>query len=107
MNLDAGFRSRWVGSFNIVADSSAVVVDSNYDEDEHLATMAMTLFTPVDEDTSLWRRHDVTLTQRAYSVAELKETLASAAFSKIEVFDAREEFALRDEGRVFFRAIKR
>ncbi len=107
MNLDAGFRSRWAGSFSIVADSSVVVVDARYDEDERLATMTMTLFTPADEDNTLWRRNDVTLTQRAYSVEELTETLAGAAFSKIEAFDGRGDFAMRDEGRAFFRAIKR
>ena len=107
MNLDAGFRSRWAGSFNIVADRSAVVVDAKYDEVEHLATMIMTLFTPVDEDNSLWQRNDVTLTQRAYTVDELIETLSSAGFAEAEVFDARADFAMRDEGRAFFRAIKR
>ncbi len=107
MNLDAGFRSRWAGSLNIVADTSAVVVDAKYDEVEHLATMLLTIFTPVDEDNSLWRRSEVTLTQRAYSVDELNETLTSAGFAETEVFDARGDFAMRDEGRAFFRAIKR
>ena len=107
MNLAAGFRQRWVGSFNIVSDSPAVVVNASYDEDEHLATMVMTLFTRVDDGSSLWRRNDVTLTQRAYSVEELKETLAGAAFKEIEIFDARRDFAMRDEGRAFVRAIKR
>lgn len=107
MNLDAGFRSRWVGSFNIVSDSPVVVVDSKYDQDEGLATMAMTLFAPVDDDQSLWRRSDVTLTQRAYSVDELTTTLADAAFKDIEAFDARADFAMREEGRALFRAIKR
>lgn len=107
MNLDAGFRSRWEGSFNIVADSPVVVVNSNYDAEEQLATMTMTLFTPLEEDSSLWRRNDVTLTQRAYSAGELKETLAGASFEEIEVFDARRDLAMRDEGRAFFRARKR
>ena len=106
MNLDAGFRSRWTGSFNIVADSSVVVVDSKYDDDEHLATMTMTLFTAADEDNALWQRNDVKLTQRAYSVDEVNDTLTGAAFSKVEVFDARGDFAMRDEGRALFRAIK-
>lgn len=75
MNLDAGFRSRWVGSFSIVSDTPVVIVDSTYDEDEQLGCMAMTLFTAVDDERSLWRRNDVRLRQRAYSVDELTEIL--------------------------------
>lgn len=106
MNLDAGFRSRWAGSFHIASKDSAVLVDSSYDEAEKLATMVITVFTPSEEDSSMWRRSDLTLTQRAYSLSELTTTLASAGFASIEVFDAQRDFAMRDDGRAFFRAKK-
>ncbi len=106
MNLDSGFRSRWAGTFQIVSESSVVVVDSTYDEDEKLATMNITSFSQNQDDNTLWRRNDIVLTQRAYSVDELTKALASAGFTDTEVFDARRDFGWREEGRAFFRARK-
>lgn len=106
MNLEAGFRSRWRGAFNIVSATSVVVVNSKYDDAEKLATMDMTLFAQDEAQKSRWRRSDLTLTQRAYSLDDLTATLAMAGFDRIEVFDARQDLSLRDEGRAFFRAMK-
>ncbi|MCY3781666.1 MAG: class I SAM-dependent methyltransferase [Chloroflexi bacterium] len=106
MNLDSGFRSRWVGTFQIVSDASVVVLAAEYDEDEKLATMNIASFSPSEDDKTLWRRKDIVLTQRAYSVDELTRALASAGFTNIEVFDARRDFGMRDDGRAFFRARK-
>ena len=106
MNLDSGFRSRWTETFHILTEASAVLIASEYEEDEKLATMNITTFTQQEEDKALWRRNDVALTQRAYSVDELTEALTKAGFADIEVFDARQDLGMRDEGRAFFRAKK-
>jgi len=106
MNLESGFQSRWRGNFNIWSDDTAVITESNYDEAEKLATVNIIIFTQNDGDETLWRRNDVTLTQRAYSVDELTRALARASFVEIEVFDAQRDFKMRDEGRAFFRAKK-
>lgn len=106
MNLESGFQSRWVGSFNIRSDDTVVAAESNYDENDKLASLNMTIFAQHKEDKALWRRNDLTLTQRAYTSDELIKTLATAGFADIEVFDARRDFELREDGRAFFRAKK-
>ena len=106
MNLESGFQSRWVAPFNILSETSVVVLASKYNENEKLATANITIFTQNEEDKSLWRRKDVKLTQRAYTVDELVKTLATAGFAEIEVFDALRDFKLRQVGRAFFRAKK-
>lgn len=106
MNMHAGFRSRWAERFHILTDDSAVLVDSRYDETDKLATMSITTFTPGEQDAAHWRRADVNLLQRAYSLEDLSEALTTAGFADIDVFDARDDLGMRDEGRAFFRAKK-
>ena len=106
MNLESGFQSRWVGPFNIWSENTAVITESEYNESEKLATANITIFSQNEDDKSLWRRTDVTLTQRAYTVDEIVKTLARASFADIEVFDALRDFKLRQVGRAFFRAKK-
>ena len=106
MNLDAGFRSRWIGSFHIRSDDSAVLVDSSYNEEDNLAAMNITIFMQDEQIKSSWRRSDLTLTQRAYSIEDLTRALTSAGYIDIQAFDARRDLGLRDEGRAFFRARK-
>ncbi|MCY4021282.1 MAG: class I SAM-dependent methyltransferase [Chloroflexi bacterium] len=106
MNLESGFLSRWVGSFNIRADDTVVAAESKYDKNDKLATLNMTIFAQHKEDKALWRRNDVMLTQRAYKVDEVIATLTTVGFAGIEVFDARRDFELREDGRAFFTAKK-
>ena len=106
MNLESGFQSRWVGSFNIRTDDNVVAAESRYDEYDKLATIDISIFTQYREDKALWRRNDVSLTQRAYRSDELIEMLSTAGFAEIEVFDALRDFELREDGRAFFRAKK-
>ena len=106
MNLESGFKSRWVGPFNIWSENTAVIAESEYNESEKLATVKITTFTRDEEDKSLWRRGDLTLTQRAYTVYELVKTLAESGFTEIEAFDALKDFNSREVGRVFLRAKK-
>ncbi|MCY4072850.1 MAG: class I SAM-dependent methyltransferase [Chloroflexi bacterium] len=106
MNLESGFQRRWVGSFNIRTDDTVVAAESKYDENDKLATLDITIFAQYKEDEALWRRNDVILTQRAFTVDEVIETLATSGFAEIEVFDARRDFELREDGRAFFTAKK-
>jgi SAM-dependent methyltransferase len=105
MNLESGFLNRWIQPVNIADDDAAVMVNSRYDQDEKLATADITMFKREDEEC--WKRSDVTLTQRAYSIHEVFETLAAVGFIHLEVFDAVEDFKLDQVGRAFFRAKKR
>ena len=106
MNLESGFQSRWVSPFNIWSENTVIVTESKYDDIEKLATASITIFTCKEADKSLWRRTDVTLTQRAYTVEELTKTLTSAGFTGVDVFDAHRDFEMRQVGRAFFRAKK-
>ncbi len=105
MNLESGYLNRWTQPFNIVDDDAAVMVNSHYDQEEKLATANITMFKRDDE--TCWNRSDVTLTQRAYSIHEIFETLAAVGFIHLEVFDAVEDFKIDQVGRAFFRAKKR
>jgi len=105
MNLESGYLNRWIQPVNIADEDAAVMVSSHYDQDEKLATADITMFKREDEDH--WRRSDVTLTQRAYSIHEVFETLAAVGFIHLEVFDAVQDFKLDQTGRAFFRAKKR
>ncbi len=106
MNLESGFQSRWMGQFHIASETSAVMMDSKYNEKEKLATANITIFAQNEEDKSLWRRNNVTLRQCAYTVDELVNTLDTAGFAEIEAFDAHRDFEMRQVGRAFFRAKK-
>ena len=81
------------------------MINSRYDKDEKLATADITMF--MQQEDQSWKRSDVTLTQRAYSIHEIFETLAAVGFIHLEVFDAVQDFNLDQVGRAFFRAKKR
>lgn len=106
MNLESGFLHRWTTPFHLVEDDASVIVESKYNADKKIATATITIFTQ-DEDNKHWKRSDVTLTQRAYTIQEIFETLASVGFIGLEVFDSVEDFKLNQVGRAFFRARKR
>lgn len=104
MNLESGFLNRWATSFNVVDEDASVIVNSHYDGDDRIATADITIFT---QDDDCWKRSDVQLTQRAYTIHEIFETLAAVGFIRLEVFNAQEDFKLDQVGRAFFRARKR
>jgi len=106
MNLESGFLNRWTTPFHIVEEDATVIVDSSYDTAEKIATANIKIFTQQGDETR-WRRSDVTLTQRAYTIQEIFERLANVGFIGLEVFDAKEDFDLDQIGRAFFRARKR
>jgi len=106
MNLESGFLSRWSSPFHIIEDDVTVIVDSSYNVEAKIATAQITAFTQAD-DTETWKRADVTLTQRAYTIQEIFETLAGVGFIGLEVFDSNEDFKREEVGRAFFRARKR
>lgn len=106
MNLEAGYPSRWEGQTNIVSGHSVVAMRGLYDEKDKVASALLTIFTRYPKDMSLWRRKDLILAQRAYTVEEVTRALANAGFAKTEAFDARRDFGWREEGRAFFRVEK-
>ena len=99
LNMEGGFHSRWRGSFGVVTDDEVVVARSGFDADEAIGRMDFTLMT---RDGDLWKRTDVTLTQRSYPEADVRSALAAAGFDDVEVHDAR-DIDMDEVGRSFFR----
>jgi len=75
------------------------VARSGFDADEAIGRMDFTLMT---RDGDLWKRTDVTLTQRSYPEADVRSALAAAGFDDVEVHDAR-DIDMDEVGRSFFR----
>lgn len=102
LNIEAGFRARWRGSFSIVTDDEMIAARSAFDTGSLIGSMDITLMTRQGE---CWTRIDVPLTQRCYSEAEVTAALAGAGFEAVEVIDAR-DVGMATEGRAFFRGRK-
>lgn len=100
LNMDAGYRARWRGSFGLVEDAHVCVVRSTYEPAQGLAQMSFTLF---ELSTQGWERSDVTDFQRAYTVEEVRATLHDAGFVGTSAQDAETELGMSGTpGRTFF-----
>jgi SAM-dependent methyltransferase len=104
LNMDEGFRARWHGTFVIDDPDELIVAVSAYDAAERAGSVNLIMLFREDD---LWRRRDLTLTQRAYSADEVGETLRNAGFVDIEVHDAAELMNGWQAGRSFFSAVRR
>ena len=99
LNMEEGFQSRWRGSFGIVADDEVIVARSGFDGEQVIGRMDVTLMTP---DGDLWKRTDLSLTQRSHPESDVRSALSTAGFDHVEVFDAR-DLDMDDVGRSLFR----
>lgn len=104
LNMDAGYRARWRGSFGLVDAAHVCVVQSAYTPSEGLAQMSFTMF---DQFDGAWERSDVTDFQRAYSEAEIRATLQEAGFGNTIARDMETDLGMAGSpGRMFFLAEK-
>ncbi len=105
LNLEEGFRLRWRSSFGVVEDDYVFVVRARYHAAERLGEMDLTLLRREEED--VWRREDMKLWQRCYTVDEVVSALEKVGFSDIQTFDAEKDLGWRWElGRMFFLGVK-
>ncbi len=106
LNMEAGFRSRWRGSFAFVEENHVCVVRSSHDANENTGRMAVTLF---ELDGSRWVRTDVPLIQRWFEEVEIKERLRKAGFEELQSFNWNGPIVEGSvhEGRMFFVGRKR
>ncbi len=105
LNIRQGFFERWNRGFSIVEDDHVSVVRTRYDDETRRAYWDMTIFRLSDA----WERTDLSLTQRAYEEADIRQALAEAGFSEICVFDLErcpEGLPGMELGRAFFLARK-
>jgi len=104
LNLDAGYRARWLGCSVLTEEDYVCIIRPTYDESSGIGQAAITLFRSVQET---WDRTDLELTQRCYSVEELETGLVQAGFQNIQTFDALNDLSLTGGiGRAYFLAEK-
>ncbi len=100
LNMDAGYRARWRGSFGVVDDAHVCVIQSVYTPAENLGQMTFTMF---DQSAEGWQRSDITTFQRAYAQDEVLATLHDAGFVGTIAQDAETELGIAGTpGRAFF-----
>jgi len=99
LNMEAGFRERWRGSFGIVEDDHVSVFRFHFDEYEKRGEFAATIF----RRESGWSRSDFSLEQRCYSAEEVTTALSAEGFSRVSIVDAQQWLSLNSRiGRSFF-----
>lgn len=100
LNMEAGFEARWQRDFSIVDDRDVIVAKSVWDETTLIATADLTLIERTEDGTLL--RSDLTLTQKCYSEAEVRQALNEAGFPNVTVFDDIEDLGNGGVGRAYF-----
>lgn len=103
MNMEAGYRARWNGSFVIDDDDEFVVAESFFDPETMVGEMKFNWFVP---DGDLWDRSALVLTQRCYPEEEIRSALLVAGFSEVMAVDSGALVDGWQEGRSFFQATK-
>ncbi|MDX6276609.1 MAG: hypothetical protein QOJ72_737 [Nocardioidaceae bacterium] len=98
LNTEAKYAQHWTDSFGIVEDDHVYVVRIAYDASTKLARFDATLL----RDAGGWQRQDVTLWNRCFAEAEVREALAPAGFADVQLFDWRRDLDPNGEpGKVF------
>lgn len=100
LNMDEGYRARWRGCATLIDEDYVCIIRPSYDERARIGRASLTIFRPEQET---WRRSDVDLTQRCYSMEELNAGLTQAGFENIQTFDALNDLELAGGiGRTYF-----
>lgn len=104
MNMEAGYLEHWAEHFSIVEEEQVCVLRGAYDEEEKIARYDITMF---ERSKKGWQRAEATVTERCYSLKEIKDALKGAGFVAVETHDAV-RLGLPDHvGRSFFLARKK
>ncbi len=93
-NMESGYVRRWQGTTGQVAEEHAYILHMHYTPAQKLGTFDMTMFFQGDPTINTWERRDVHLTQRAYSLNDLRATLAEAGFVNVQVHHLLDDFRL-------------
>lgn len=105
MNMEIGFIRHWVEHFSIVEDEEVCVLRGSYDRAEKIGRYEITMFERAG--AAAWQRSDAVITERCYSMREIRAALRRAGFKQPRVFDAERDMGLEDHtGRKFFLARK-
>ena len=102
LNMDAGFKSGWSSSFDIVEEDNVCVFRSSYSPEERTAHFDATIFY-LDKG---WQRTDISLVQKCYPEEEVTAALGDAAFTNVRSYAADINSSLteltEDAERAFF-----
>lgn len=102
MNMEKGFLNHWADHFSIVEKEGACILRGDYDREEKIGRYDITMFR---RSGGRWRRSDTVITERCYSMKEIKAALRQAGFAEPSIFDAERDMGLEDHtGRRFFLA---
>ncbi len=105
MNTETGFIEHWADYFSIVEEEEVCVLRGSYDRDEKVGRYDITMFERTRRGE--WKRADAVITERCYSMREIRAALRRAGFKRVRVFDAVRDMGLEDHtGRKFFLARK-
>lgn len=105
LNMEAAYQTEWQKSSAIVEESHACIVKGSYHAREKIGQTDITMFYLEEE----WRRADLTLYQKCYTLEEVYAALDHAGFEQIESYDTVEALGMEEDlgvGRMFFVASK-
>lgn len=104
MNMESGFLKHWADYYSIVESDEVCVLRGQYDRQEKIGRYDISMFRREGE---VWRRSDAVITEKCYSMKEIKGALHGAGFKEFSIFDAERDLGLTDNtGRKFFLARK-
>ncbi|HYH00478.1 MAG TPA: class I SAM-dependent methyltransferase [Terriglobales bacterium] len=103
INMEEAYFSRWHGSFGLVADDRACVVQPSYDHQQRIATNRITIFETQSPHSHSYSRSEFTITQKCHSESDLRAGLHCGGFATVQAFDAERDLGMIGEaGRTFF-----
>ncbi len=105
MNRIEKYESRWPGRDALIYPDHVAAISTTYDLKTRIATFDAAIFRLLDGQ---WKRSDVHLTQKAYSINEISQALEDAGFRFVRVRDASSQHQSLASfyGRLFFWAYK-
>jgi SAM-dependent methyltransferase len=88
MLLEEAYQTHWGESFALVRDDHVLTITgAGYDFRSRRAQCHVTMFRLIE---GRWRRSDVMIRERCYSIAEVEGALRKAGFGEIVCYDARD-----------------
>jgi SAM-dependent methyltransferase len=104
LNDERGFHASWPEVSGIVEEDHVWISRGEYDSEKRLGQLRITLFRL---EQGAWKRADVTITERCYDQAEVRDALGAAGFADVETFDSQRDFGMPEMfARTFYLARK-
>lgn len=106
LTMEEAYASKWRGSFALVADDHACIVQPTFDSATQTGSNHITIFelqAGPRERSPLYSRSEFTITQKCHPEADIRAALHRAGFHDVECFDAEQRLDMQGEsGRSFF-----